>query len=75
MIADKIIAYESGKLKEQEGIELFAELVRLGICLGSRYKWIVEGLIRNKVITSTGKVIHKQEGYASQAQNGAIILG
>jgi hypothetical protein len=58
-IVDKIIAYESGELSDNEIIDFFAELIKNGTCwhLQGCYGRMAIALIGGKFISVKGKVL------------------
>lgn len=59
MLVDKIIAYESGELSDEETVKLFAGLIKTGQCwsLQGCYGRMAASLIENGVIDKTGKIL------------------
>ncbi len=59
MLVDKIMAYETGELKAQDTLKLFAELVRTGkaFSLQGHYGRVASGLIEGGYISKKGKIL------------------
>ena len=59
-LIDKIIAYESGELRAEDTLELFAELIKTGqawTLQGSLYGRPAKALIEQGYISKTGKIL------------------
>ena len=58
---DVLIAYEQGLLSDYATINMFAELIRSGICwqLQGHYGRTAKSLIDNSIISKKGKILQK----------------
>lgn len=59
MNVDKIIDYESGLLNEEETLELFADLIKTGMCwsLQGHYGRTAQSLLEHGYISEQGEVL------------------
>lgn len=61
-LIDKIIAYETGELKAEDTLKLFAELIKTGqaYTLQGHYGRTAEALIEGGYISRQGKILKTQ---------------
>ena len=63
-LIDSIIAYETGELRAEDTLKLFAELIKTGkaYTLQGHYGRTAEGLIKGGYIDRQGKILKTIEG-------------